>query len=204
MAKKLTLEEQINLVKVYRNIASGTADASDNATFAEYFLHVPRNVIEELKENIEWSNIIAHDFGDGGNELVGEMVFSLKENKHRFLYREQYLNFIVAREYRVPNNVYHKVINDNLPSEIPWLFTAEKERISDVLTVYLSACERNKSNPNWVAISSIENLPIHFIAHEKDNLDWTILSIRHEKTEEFMFCFYKYIDIEEIERMLNY
>ena len=205
MSRNLTLKEQLEIVKAVRNMEKGISTPREQKIVEDYLLFIPEEMIEKIKEKISWSLILMGDYGKDANKMIGKMIFSLEENKNFLSYRAEYLRVLNARGYAIPNDVIKVVIKDDYASEIYELFsnTALHPRMNLIISDYIDECKASGREPSWVVISKVENLSIEFIERFKDKLHWDILSSDHEKTSEFIFKFYEYIDIEKIEETLD-
>ena len=205
MSRNLTLKEQLEIVKAVRNMEKGISTPREQKIVEDYLLFIPEEMIEKIKEKISWSLILMGDYGEDANKMIGKMIFSLEENKNFLSYRAEYLRVLNARGYAIPNDVIKVVIKDDYASEIYELFsnTALHPRMNLIISDYIDGCKASGREPSWVVISKVENLSIEFIERFKDKLHWDILSSDHEKTSEFIFKFYEYIDIEKIEETLD-
>lgn len=203
--ENLTTKELVEITKAIKNIEAGSESLADQVVVEKFFIFIPRNVMCELKERIRWGIIVLDDFGNQTNKQVGDFIFSLKENENRFKFRIQYLEMMKNRRQPVSNTVLKTVLADNLSDELYMIFSnpALENKMNNILLDYFYKCTQLENEPAWSIISGIPFLPADIIEIYKDKLDWETISICHEKTDDFMFQFYKWLDIEKIEETIN-
>lgn len=200
--------EKLHLFLVTKKIENSTWEKDDIEFFSKNILEIGFKKVSEMKYKIPWNELNFSYFDDQIIEILVNILFSDDYDGFPIILdgRKICAKEIIRREINITSDETRRKILVNSGCDELEIFLQSSSFQNRFASILLKDYEENENDDSLIPFELISKffcLNANILSKYKEKLNWDLISEYHFLSEDFLYMFGDYLNLEILEKRLE-